>query len=395
MKNTVLSVAALLLSTFSLSAQEIQFRELTFAEAKKAAQEEEKPIFMDCYTTWCGPCKWMAANIFTQPKVAEFYNENFICVSFDMEKGEGKDIAKEYNIRAYPTLLYLDGEGTLLQLQRGAPQEGSQYIAKGKEALNPETTFPYMAEHKEDNFDNPTFMQNYLMGMGSAGMLEEGELERYFKQFPQEEWLKGANQMIFMTQVRDYENPLIQRLMADKELENEALREHLDRVVYRELARSYARAKGDEAKAAYAAKKERILNEEYPTAGEKLKFRVEVFEKERDKDWPAYCQTCYAKVKELFWDDANELNNFAWTFYEQTEDAKNLEMALLWAERAVELEPKQHHILDTYAHLLFVNGQAKKALEVENRAIEIAEEQGGDTESYEELVEKIEEAGKS
>lgn len=395
MKNLIYTWSTVLLSAALLTAQEIEFRELTFAEAKQAAQEESKPIFMDCYTTWCGPCKWMAANIFTQPKVAAFYNENFVCVSFDMEKGEGKDLAKQYNIRAYPTLLYLDGEGTLLQLQRGAPREGADYIAKGEEALHVETTFPYMAEHKEEHFDNPEFMQGYLMGMGNAGMLEAGELERYFKQFPKEEWMQGANQMILMTQVRDYNSPIIQSLMAEEELADEALQEHLNQVVFYELARSYAQAKNEEAKKEYFAKKNRILNEEYRTASDKLKFKVEVFEKERSKDWPAYCQTCYDGVKKYYWDDAGELNNFAWTFYEQTEDAKNLEMALLWAERAAELEPEQHYILDTYAHLLYVNGQLEKALKVEKRAIAIAQEEGSDTEGYQKLVDKIEEEGKS
>ncbi|MDZ7846006.1 MAG: thioredoxin family protein [Owenweeksia sp.] len=55
-------------------------------EALQAAEEEGKPIFMDCYTTWCGPCKWMSANIFTQQEVGDYYNENYVCVKFDMEK---------------------------------------------------------------------------------------------------------------------------------------------------------------------------------------------------------------------------------------------------------------------------------------------------------------------
>ena len=71
-------------------------------------------IFMDCYTSWCGPCKGLAQNVFPQPKVGEFLNSNLVCCKYDMEKGEGIEIAKKYKVRAYPTFLILDGDGNEL-----------------------------------------------------------------------------------------------------------------------------------------------------------------------------------------------------------------------------------------------------------------------------------------
>jgi thiol:disulfide interchange protein len=59
----------------------------SFSEALAQAEKQDKLIFLDCYTTWCGPCKWMAAKVFTQEEVAKNFNKNFICVAFDMEKG--------------------------------------------------------------------------------------------------------------------------------------------------------------------------------------------------------------------------------------------------------------------------------------------------------------------
>ncbi|MFN6013153.1 MAG: thioredoxin family protein, partial [Flavobacteriales bacterium] len=56
----------------------IKFKHLTLEEAKKKAAEDDQLIFIDAYTSWCGPCKKMAATSFQEPKVGNFYNENFV-----------------------------------------------------------------------------------------------------------------------------------------------------------------------------------------------------------------------------------------------------------------------------------------------------------------------------
>ena len=94
MKKIVLAVfmAAMALS---LSAQ-INFREGGFAEALEAAKSENKLVFMDCYTSWCGPCKLMASKEFVQEKAGEYFNPRFVSVKIDMEKGEGVELRKRY-----------------------------------------------------------------------------------------------------------------------------------------------------------------------------------------------------------------------------------------------------------------------------------------------------------
>ena len=67
-------------------AQGVEFRDISFAGALKAAKAENKTVFMDCYTSWCGPCKMMTNDIFPQEKVGKYMNENFVCVKYDMEK---------------------------------------------------------------------------------------------------------------------------------------------------------------------------------------------------------------------------------------------------------------------------------------------------------------------
>ena len=95
-------------------AAQIDFREGGFAKALEAAKAENKLIFMDCYTSWCGPCKLMASKEFVQAKAGEYFNSRFVSVKIDMEKGEGVELRKKYDVNAYPTLLILNAGGELL-----------------------------------------------------------------------------------------------------------------------------------------------------------------------------------------------------------------------------------------------------------------------------------------
>jgi thioredoxin 1 len=93
----------------------IQFTEAKWAEVLKRAKAENKVIFFDAYTTWCGPCKMMQKNIFTRADVAEVFNKNFVNVKVDMESGEGPGLAKKYPIEGYPTLFFISPKGKVVK----------------------------------------------------------------------------------------------------------------------------------------------------------------------------------------------------------------------------------------------------------------------------------------
>jgi hypothetical protein len=65
----------------------------------------------------------------------DFYNQNFINLKIDMEKGEGVQLAQKYSVRAYPTLLFVDEAGKLVANAVGGRQS-PQFIDLGKNALN-------------------------------------------------------------------------------------------------------------------------------------------------------------------------------------------------------------------------------------------------------------------
>lgn len=93
----------------------IVFFEGSLDEALAKAAKEGKHVFVDCYTTWCGPCRVMANTVFTKPQVGKFFNSGFVSVKIDMERGEGPAVGKKYEVGAYPTMLVLKADGSVLK----------------------------------------------------------------------------------------------------------------------------------------------------------------------------------------------------------------------------------------------------------------------------------------
>ncbi len=93
----------------------IKFTEARWANILKQAKAQKKTIFLDAYASWCGPCKLLQKNTFTQKAVGDLFNKKFINVKMDMEKGEGPALAQVYPLEGYPTMLFIDGNGRVVK----------------------------------------------------------------------------------------------------------------------------------------------------------------------------------------------------------------------------------------------------------------------------------------
>lgn len=110
----LLCSAFIMLSVTSDLQGGIDFKKLSLKKAMEQADEEGKLIFIDAYTSWCGPCKQLEKTTFKSEKVGEAFNEQFINIKIDVEKdADGPEIERKYKINAYPTLLVIDSEGKL------------------------------------------------------------------------------------------------------------------------------------------------------------------------------------------------------------------------------------------------------------------------------------------
>src|ERR1700754_2201281 len=132
-----LVIIGLLWSSVTLSpcfAQQegIHFFKGTLKEAMNKAKEEKKPIFFDAYASWCGPCKHMDAEVYTRPDVGEFFNNNFVCIRVDMEKGEGPNLAKIFtSIDGYPSMIFVSNDGHVIKTLLGS-RSGDALIGEAK-----------------------------------------------------------------------------------------------------------------------------------------------------------------------------------------------------------------------------------------------------------------------
>lgn len=127
----------LLLNTVVIMAQTkgMIFFEGSFKAAMAKAKQEKKYLFLDAYTSWCGPCKTMEHEVFTDPAVAEFFNANFICIRIDMEKGEGCTLSEKLrSVNGYPSLLFFSPQGYLFKTVLGS-REPKVFLEEAKLAM--------------------------------------------------------------------------------------------------------------------------------------------------------------------------------------------------------------------------------------------------------------------
>lgn len=142
--------------------RKIQFDHLTLQELKAKAQKTKKNIFIDCYTTWCVPCKFMSKKIFTQDTVADFINDSYVSAEIDMETKEGIELAKKYKVGAYPTYLFLDTSGNVIYKFVGAKDKASDFIEEAKKGLNPDNIYYSMNIKYESGDRSAAFMEEYI-----------------------------------------------------------------------------------------------------------------------------------------------------------------------------------------------------------------------------------------
>lgn len=92
----------------------LQFRKNTFSEALQMAKRENKLIFLYVNASWCGPCIELKMTTFRSKAVGEQYNPAFVNISLNGEKGDGPALALKYQVRGYPTFLFINSDGKVV-----------------------------------------------------------------------------------------------------------------------------------------------------------------------------------------------------------------------------------------------------------------------------------------
>ncbi|MDX5346331.1 MAG: thioredoxin domain-containing protein [Hymenobacteraceae bacterium] len=387
-KTTALMAGALLMAGASFAQNRaIKFETGTFSEVLAKAKKENKPIFMDAYTTWCGPCIWMDKNIFTNDTVADFYNQNFIAYKSDMEKGEGVELAKRYQVQAYPSLLYIDGDGNILHRSIGARQAAG-LVSLGKDALNPEVRWSTYQKRYNAGERNPEFMAKYLTMKGEIALDISNELEEYFATQKDQELALRRNWKLIYYFASSSESAFFQRFVKNRSsFVSIFTPDSVDQVILGVYERDLQAALYQE-----NAEKQKQLK----TDLEKLKVKdgnrviwyAETKAFDKSGDLKNYCLTACKLVDSYYINDPAMLNKFAWRFYEKINDKAMLQKAEGWARRAAEIKP-EYAVLDTHAAVLYKLGKKKDAKLAAEKAIATGKQSGEDVKETEALLKKI------
>ena len=359
--------------------------DLTWKAIQAKAQKENKIIFVDAFTTWCGPCKMMAKKIFPLEEVGDFYNANFINVKVQLDTtkndnaevvrwyADAHDIMVKYSVRVFPTYLFISPEGKLLHRAVGA-SDAATFIAKGKKALDPATqyytlkekfdngqrdpellkTLAFAAEEAYDEANQSIFVNAYL---ASQKDLLTPENITFISKLTSSSKDMGFDLMLKNTAAFD---AVLGAGKSKATIRNIAMQEDVFPVLF---GRSAAPVNWEEL--------EKKLQAKYPAfANEFLGYaKVNYFMSQGnwEKFAPAvtsYMQQFGAEVNPM------ELNNFAWAVFENCSDMDCVEQAVEWAKRATAV--KDPNFLDTYANLLYKSGKKKEAIKAQEATIALA-----------------------
>lgn len=372
----------------------ITFEHASFKEIKAKALKENKLIFIDAYTTWCGPCKQMAKSVFTNDTVSEYYNKNFINAKIDMEKGEGLDIAKQYEVQCYPNLLFIDGNGNLVHRVAGF-MSSKAFVALGEDTKNPEKCFSNYSKNYETNKKKSDFLAKYIEAR-SGTCLESNELvKEYFLLQDENDLTNAVNWEMIKNHINSAETKEFAYLIYNKDkfeklYSAKEVNEKIDNVNKNTLFTVIRKMPFDEK--AYNDAKAKITSLNLPST-KLIFFEADLSLASKKADWITYSKLAVNNVDLFYLNDANMLNNVSWTFYESVNDKEALIKAESWAKKACSLE-NNYPNLDTYAAVLYKIGKKELALEIANNAIDFAKKENYAPEDYKatvDLMKKIKE----
>lgn len=155
-------------ATLNANAQGMEFMPegSLFKDAIATAQKENKMVFLDCYTSWCGPCKALAAKVFPTKEVGDYMNPRFVCIKIDMEKGEGPELNRKFEVSAYPTMIIFNKDGGEIGRMVGGGNVES-FLSRVKEK-SVDSGIASMDKRFDDGDRDPQFLMRYVETLGAS-----------------------------------------------------------------------------------------------------------------------------------------------------------------------------------------------------------------------------------
>ncbi len=436
MKKITAFIAFSFIALSSIFAEGINFENSNWKEVLAKAKKENKLIYMDIYAEWCGPCKNMAAKIFPLESIGKVYNQSFINFKVDAEKGEGIKLARQYNVTAYPTNVYIDPKDESVVYKVLGACDESEFLDRAKIALaefnDPQKWGDYEKLLKTKANDK-AFVLSYIQ---KAKMVEKNNdkgIDAFVTNFagnnPSDSLLafvalntqtidnKGyelltANKRFFTDNVPGQENPYqswVEELYEGtilKAVENKDINlldkindinkktspKQAQLIHFNNLQKYYAfiddsvnlkKTRLEEINyllqkpiATYNTEDKESLDEIIASYKAQLSA-YGMSPEEQEQQIASALASNPASIKPTSSMAANILNEAAWKVAEKGKSAtqKELKDALIWSKKTLELSEKVPSMwgvcADTYAHLLYFNGEKDEAIKTQTKVIEV------------------------
>ncbi|MEZ4958289.1 MAG: thioredoxin domain-containing protein [Saprospiraceae bacterium] len=384
MKKLIILLSFLfLMGNNSFSQSGIQFTEGTWKELLAKAEKENKLIFMDAYAEWCGPCKKMSKEVFTQQAVGEYFNKQFINVKMDMEKGEGIGLAGNFGIMAYPTLLFIDKKGDVVHRAVGY-HTTDLLLELGASALDPDKNISAIQAKYDQGDRSPGLLKNLAFAKYDAMDGTYGETAAEYLA-TQQDWGTDENMDFIMRMTDDLDSDMAQHLMKNKPAYEKkygpfAVSGKVEELVQNKI--NHAETEAD------LRGVEKLYADLYPDKAENMAGRLKMGFYAQREDWGKFAGAANAYYAKFPAEDWSELNEAAWLFYQVVENKKDLKTAVQWSKKSIKMD-KNFYNTDTLASLYYKLGKKGKALKTANQAIALAKESGDDYSETQALIQKI------
>lgn len=371
-----------------LSAQaQTEFFKGTWKEAYAEAQKQNKYLFIDCYTDWCGWCKVADEKTFPDKAIGEVLNKNFISVKVDMERGEGVALAQKYRVTGFPSYLMFTPDGSFAKKMSGYIENPNDFIAEVKKSMDEkerpnypsklmdEVKFPafyvktFTNKDSDEKRVNPEAKEVNLWLSSQKDLLTEAAWSVIYR-FPLDE----SNTTAFLSNLKEYV----------KVYGKGEVMEVVRKIAGQKLEIATESLKQADLDVALSFVDEYISDDKEDT---KAYFNLRFFEAKQD--WLGYAKAAQSIIdKKGLENHINGVNNYSWTIYENATDLKVLEMALGWMSQVAKLSP-QYMYLDTYAALFFKAGKYDEAITWANKAIAAGQANNENVQDTEELRDQI------
>ncbi|WP_342328875.1 thioredoxin fold domain-containing protein [Pedobacter sp. FW305-3-2-15-E-R2A2] len=380
---------------------------LTWAQVREKAMKENKYLFVDCFTTWCGPCKYMSSTIFPQEKMSAFFNKNFVNVKvqFDKTKDDNEEVKswyadadainKAYKIQAYPTFLIFSPKGELVhRIVGGGDADG--FIAKAEKALNPETQYYTLLKKYEAGNAAPETLKQLASvaeeayDQENAGKIAAAYLETQTDLYTKDN-LEFLGKFTQSSKSKGFQLMLKEPGKVDAVLGKGQSNKVLTGVILQEEIYPHLRKPSANLDSLIT-----VAKSKYPTVDlNKATEMLQVQFYQNMKNWPKFQSSVLAYMKKYGTEvDGSMLNSFAWTVFENCHDAECVASAMAWSKKSVEdTQSKEPAFLDTYANLLYKMGKKDEAIAMQKKAIAIVPE--ADKPTYQATLDKMEKGEKT